>query len=59
MFGELKVEDSVITTNNFDKMCRTCLSTREIQSIYVLKFDETPVLDLLDSCASIQVLKYY
>lgn len=52
----LKVENKIpVDAANFDKICRTCLSTQKIQSIFTLKYNELEVLQLLDSCVSIQV----
>lgn len=44
-----------IGINDFEKICRTCLSSHEIQPIFDLKFNDTMVLDLLLSCASLEV----
>lgn len=44
-----------ININDFEKICRTCLSSHEIQSIFDLKYNDTMVLDLLLSCTSLEV----
>lgn len=47
-----------INVNDFDKICRTCLSaTEKNQPIFALKYNETSVLNFFESCASVHVGK--
>lgn len=44
-----------ISLDDFDKICRICLSSNEIHSIFDLKYNDTAMLDLLLSCITLQV----
>lgn len=46
-----------ISPDDFDKICRTCLSNQQIQPIFDLRYNEMTLLDLLFNCLSVQVRK--
>lgn len=57
IFSSLKMESGIsILPSNFDRICRICFSTHKIESIFALKYNDTPLSSLLDSCVSIHVI---
>lgn len=57
VYSGYKMEENnvLVYVNDFTKVCRTCLSTKEIQPICALNYNGIPLINFLESCASVQV----
>lgn len=52
----LQAVNTVFSINDFSNLCRTCLAQENLQSIFTVTFDGTPIAELLEKCISIQVI---
>lgn len=46
-----------VRKNDFNKVCRTCLSTQGLQPICNIDYKDTPIVNFLISCTSMQIQK--